>query len=110
MAHRLLDLDFAARALEIWGRILDALPNVSGQDAATSQPGRRAIPRPAVPVYHLSNGPNGGGTSKREVAIDKLTFNSDGSTKAHWLGGPEFLSYQTAPSRHPPPARLLRIE
>ena len=26
-----------------------------------------------------SNGPNGGGTYKREVAIDKLTFNADGT-------------------------------
>jgi hypothetical protein len=30
-------------------------------------------------VYHVSNGPNGGGTYHREVAIDKLSFNADGT-------------------------------
>jgi hypothetical protein len=28
-------------------------------------------------VYHVSNGPNGGGTYRREVAIDKLTWSGD---------------------------------
>ena len=28
-----------------------------------------------------SNGPNGGGTYRREVAVDKLTFESDGSIR-----------------------------
>ena len=32
-------------------------------------------------VYHISNGPNGGGTYRREVAIDELTFNSDGTIR-----------------------------
>jgi hypothetical protein len=27
----------------------------------------------------VSNGPNGGGTYRREVAVDKLTFNSNGT-------------------------------
>lgn len=61
------------------GRILDALPNVSGQDAATSHPGVAEFAGQWYLVYHLSNGPNGGGTYKREVAVDKLTFNADGS-------------------------------
>jgi hypothetical protein len=56
------------------GRILDALPNVSGQDAATSHPGVAQFQGQWYMVYHLSNGPNGGGTSKREVAVDKLNF------------------------------------
>ena len=55
------------------GRILDALPNVSGQDAATSHPGVAEFAGQWYPVYHSSNGPNGGCTYKREVAIDKLT-------------------------------------
>jgi len=61
------------------GRILDALPNVSGQDAATSHPGVAQFQGQWYMVYHLSNGPNSGGTYKREVAIDKLNFNTDGS-------------------------------
>src|SRR6478736_434225 len=61
------------------GRILDALPNVSGQDAATSHPGVAEFAGQWYLVYHLSNGLNGGGTYKREVAVDKLTFNADGS-------------------------------
>jgi len=61
------------------GRILDALPNVSGQDAATSHPGVAEFGGQWYLVYHSSNGPNGGGTYKREVAIDKLSFNADGS-------------------------------
>jgi beta-xylosidase len=63
------------------GRILDPLPNVSGQDAATSHPGVAEFAGQWYLVYHLSNGPNGGGTYKREVAVDKLTFESDGSIR-----------------------------
>ena len=61
------------------GRILDALPNVSGQDAATSHPGVAEFAGQWYLVYHVSNGPNNGGTYRREVAVDKLSFNSDGS-------------------------------
>jgi beta-xylosidase len=61
------------------GRILDKLPNVAGQDAATSHSGVAQFAGQWYFVYHLSNGPNGGGTYKREVAVDKLTFNADGS-------------------------------
>jgi beta-xylosidase len=61
------------------GRILDPLPNVSGQAAATNHAGVAELAGQWYIVYHLSNGPNGGGTFRREVAIDKLTFNSDGS-------------------------------
>jgi hypothetical protein len=61
------------------GRILDALPNVAGQDAATNHAGIAQLGGQWYMVYHLSNGPNGGGTYRREVAIDKLTFNTDGS-------------------------------
>lgn len=61
------------------GRIIDALPNVSGQDAATSHPGVAQLGGQWYVVYHLSNGPNGGGTYRREVAIDKLNFNTDGT-------------------------------
>jgi len=61
------------------GRILDKLPNVAGQDAATSHSGVAQFAGQWYIVYHLSNGPNNGGTYKREVAVDKLNFNSDGS-------------------------------
>jgi hypothetical protein len=61
------------------GRILDPLPNVAGQDAATSHPGVAEFAGQWYLVYHLSNGPNNGGTYRREVAVDKLFFNADGS-------------------------------
>lgn len=31
------------------------------------------------PVYHVSNGPNRGGTYHRMVAVDKLSFDANGS-------------------------------
>lgn len=62
------------------GRILDALPNVPGQDAATSHPAITEFMGQWYLVYHLSNGP-GGGTYKRQVAIEKLTFESNGTIK-----------------------------
>jgi hypothetical protein len=61
------------------GRILDSLPNAAGEAAATSHAGVAEFAGQWYIVYHLSNGPNGGGTYRREVAVDKLTFNSDGS-------------------------------
>ena len=32
-------------------------------------------------VYHLSDGPNGGQTYRRQVAVDKMYFNGDGTIK-----------------------------
>ncbi len=61
------------------GRILDALPGVPGQDAPTNHAGVAELAGQWYFVYHLSNGPNGGGTYRREVAIEKLTFDADGS-------------------------------
>lgn len=61
------------------GRILDALPTLPGQDASTSHPGVAQFGGQWFLVYHLSNGPNGGGTYRREVAIEKLTFNAGGT-------------------------------
>jgi len=61
------------------GRILDALPGVPGQDAPTSHPAVAELAGQWYLVYHLSNGPNGGGTYKREVALDKLAWPSDGT-------------------------------
>lgn len=61
------------------GRILDALPKAAGQDAPTSHAGVAQLAGQWFIVYHLSNGPNGGGTYRREVAVDKLNFNPDGS-------------------------------
>jgi beta-xylosidase len=63
------------------GTILGKLPGVAGQDAPTNHAGVAEFAGQWYLVYHVSNGPNGGGTYKREVAIDKLYFNSDGSIK-----------------------------
>jgi len=63
------------------GMILDTLPRVAGQDAATNHAGVGEFAGQWYIVYHVSNGPNGGLTYKREVALDKLTFNADGSIK-----------------------------
>lgn len=62
--------------------VLDAFPTVSGQDAPTSHAGEIEFAGQWYIVYHVSNGPNGGGTYRREVAIDKMSFNADG-TIAH---------------------------
>ena len=59
-------------------RILDPLPNLPGQDAATSHPAIAEFAGQWYFVYHLSDGP-GGGTYRRQVAIEKLTFNSNGA-------------------------------
>jgi beta-xylosidase len=60
------------------GRILDTLPNNPGEDAATSHPGAAEFAGQWYLVYHLSDGPNGG-TYRRQVAVDKMYFNSDGT-------------------------------
>jgi beta-xylosidase len=66
---------------EYKGRILDPLPGVPGQDAPTSHPAVAELAGQWYLVYHLSNGPNNGGTYRREVAVDKLTWNADGTIK-----------------------------
>ena len=76
-----IDYSTSSSPLGPWtygGRILDALPGVPGQDAPTSHSAVAELAGQWYLVYHLSNGPNGGGTYKREVAVDKLTFTSDG--------------------------------
>ena len=60
------------------GVVLDPLPD-AGPDPATSHPGVAEFAGEWYLVYHLSDGPNGGGTYRREVAIDKLFFDADGS-------------------------------
>lgn len=60
------------------GTILEELPNNPGEDAATSHPAIAEFAGQWYLVYHLSDGP-GGGTYRRQVAIEKLTFNEDGS-------------------------------
>ncbi len=59
--------------------VLDAFPAASGQDAPTSHAGEIEFAGQWYIVYHVSNGPNGGGTYRREVAIDKMNFNADGT-------------------------------
>ncbi|MGD9212287.1 MAG: family 43 glycosylhydrolase [Desulfobacteraceae bacterium] len=60
------------------GRILDSLPNLEGQDAATSHPAIAEFAGQWYLVYHLSDGPYAG-TYRRQVAIEKLNFNADGT-------------------------------
>jgi len=77
-----IDYATSASPLGPWarqGRVLDALPAAANQDAPTSHGGVAALGGQWYIVYHLSNGPNNGGTYKREVAVDKLTFNDDGT-------------------------------
>jgi len=64
------------------GRILNAFTAASGQDAPTNHSGVAQFAGQWYIVYHVSNGPNGGGTYRREVAIDKLNFNADGTIQA----------------------------
>ncbi len=59
-------------------RILDPLPKLAGQDEPTSHPSLAEFQGQWYLVYHLSNGP-GGGTYRRQVAVEKLTFNADGT-------------------------------
>lgn len=76
-----IDYATASSPLGPWkygGRILNALPNLPGQDAATSHPAVAEHAGQWYLVYHLSNGP-GGGTYRRQVAVDKLSFRADGS-------------------------------
>ena len=61
------------------GRILDALPNQPGEDAATNHAAVAELAGQWYIVYHISNGPNGGGTYKRQVSVDKLTIAADGT-------------------------------
>jgi hypothetical protein len=62
------------------GRVLDAFPRAAGNtDWPTNHAGVAELAGQWYIVYHVSDGPNGGGTYRREVAIDKLTFNADGS-------------------------------
>ena len=62
------------------GRIMEKLPALAGQDAPTSHPAIAEFAGQWYLVYHISNG-KGGGTYRRQVAVDKLTFNADGTIK-----------------------------
>lgn len=61
------------------GTILGKMPKVAGQDETTNHAGVAEFAGQWYIVYHVSNGPNGGGTYRRMVAIDKLFFNADGT-------------------------------
>ncbi len=61
------------------GRVLDAFKAGSGQDAPTNHSAVAEFAGQWYLVYHVSSGPNGGGTYRREVAVDKLNFNADGT-------------------------------
>lgn len=63
------------------GTILDTMPRVPGQDASTNHAGVGLFAGQWYIVYHVSNGPNDGGAYRREVAIDKLTFDADGTIR-----------------------------
>lgn len=62
------------------GRILEKLTALPGEDAPTSHPAIAEFAGQWYLVYHVSNG-KGGGTYRRQVAVDKLTFNTDGTIK-----------------------------
>jgi beta-xylosidase len=64
------------------GTILPAMTKVAGQDEPTNHAAVAEFAGQWYIVYHVSNGPNGGGTYKREVAVDKLSFNSNGTIQA----------------------------
>jgi beta-xylosidase len=61
------------------GRVLDAMPAAPGQDPPTNHSGVAQFAGQWYIVYAISNGPNGGGTYRREVAVDKLTVNANGT-------------------------------
>lgn len=61
------------------GTVLPKMTTLAGQDAATNHAGVAEFAGQWYVVYHVSNGPNGGGTYHRQVAIDKLNFNADGT-------------------------------
>lgn len=60
------------------GTILDELPALEGQDAPTSHPAVAEFAGRWILAYHLSDGP-GGGTYRRQVALEQLTFEEDGT-------------------------------
>jgi len=60
------------------GRIMEPLPNLPGEDYATSHPAIAEFAGQWYLVYHRSDG-EGGGTYRRQVAMDKLFFNEDGT-------------------------------
>ncbi|MBN1654586.1 MAG: family 43 glycosylhydrolase [Deltaproteobacteria bacterium] len=59
------------------GQIMDSLPNNPGENYATSHPGIAEFAGKWYLVYHLSHGT--ASTYRRQVAVEKLTFNADGS-------------------------------
>jgi beta-xylosidase len=63
------------------GTVLPQMTTLAGQDAATNHAGVAEFAGQWYIVYHVSNGPNGGGTYHREVAIDKMNFNADGTVQ-----------------------------
>ena len=90
-----IDYSTSSSPLGPWtygGRVLDPFPTAAGNtDAPTNHAGVAQLGDQWYIVYHVSDGPNGGGTYRREVAIDKLTFNANGSiVKVNPSGGLEF--------------------
>ncbi len=59
------------------GTVVPTLPNVAGQDAATNHAGVGQLGNAWFIAYHLSNGPNNGGTYRREVAVERLVWTGD---------------------------------
>lgn len=65
---------------EYQGRIMEPLPRLPGEDHATSHPAVFAFAGQWYLAYHISNG-EGGGTYRRQVALEKLFFEPDGSIR-----------------------------
>lgn len=64
------------------GRVLDPMPKGAGEsDQPTNHAGVAELNGQWYVVYHVSDGPNGGGTYRREVAVDRLNFSGDAIQK-----------------------------
>jgi hypothetical protein len=59
--------------------ILPKIDTLQGQGWATNHAGVAEFASDWYIVYHVSDGPNGGGTYHREVAIERMEFNADGT-------------------------------
>ncbi len=86
------------------GRILDAMPGLPGEDAPTSHPAIAEFAGQWYLAYHLSNSP-GGGTYRRQVALDKLTFNADGSIQKV-IPSSGLVFANDGSTNHPPVAQI----
>lgn len=81
-----IDFSTSTSPLGPWtygGMIVDSMPRSSTDvNQPSNHPGVGELAGQWYLTYYISNGPNGGGTYRREVAVDKLTFNANGSIQS----------------------------